>query len=468
MSDWKLHTPVGVMDILPEQCSKKKSIESEIWNVFSSIGYKEIEVPSFEYYDCYVGSEGTFSQESLFKFFDNEGRILALRPDFTTSIARMAATKFADQYGPQRFQYTGNVFRSELCEGARQREFTQCGIELIGSYAPAADAEVVAAAMEAILAVGIEEFSVEIGQVAFFNGLVEQAGLDEKMIEKLRERIDAKDTFGIQAITDKLDIDEKIKKLMIDLPYMFGNSEVIDRAYVDGLNETSKKALDNLKTIYNLLAQYGFEQYVSVDLGMLQSIDYYTGTIFKGYTRGIGYPICAGGRYDNLMGKFGAKKGAVGVAIGINRLMSVLNDREEHNVSSSLIFAEKDADALAYELAYNLRVNGCLVEYYIGEGDYKEAEKYALKTDNACMLRVFGDGVLMIKDFVTGDITQTTVADFLGYYEEDECDCGHEHSHDHECGCGHEHGHGCDCVDTDIKIPNDKVKNFVKQNYTGV
>lgn len=444
MSDWKLHTPVGVNDILPEQCSRKKSIESEIWNVFSSIGYKEIEVPSFEYYDCYVGSEGTFSQESLFKFFDNEGRILALRPDFTTSIARMAATKLSETSVPQRFQYTGNVFRAELCEGSRQREFTQCGIELIDSYSPAADAEVIAAAMEAILAVGIEEFSIEIGQVAFFNGLVEQAGLDEKMTEKLRERIDAKDTFGIQAITDKLDIDEKIKKLMIDLPYMFGNADVIEKAYVEGLNETSGLALDNLKTIYKLLSAYGFEQYISVDLGMLQSIDYYTGTIFKGYTHGIGYPICAGGRYDNLMGKFGAQRGAVGVAIGINRLMSVLKDRDEHSVSSSLIFAEEGAEALAYELAYNLRVNGCLVEYYIGGGDYTDAEEYSLKTDNACMLRVFKDGVLMIKDFSTNEITQTTAADFLGYYEEDEeCDCCHEHAHG--CGCGHEHEHDCDC-----------------------
>ncbi|MDD6485212.1 MAG: ATP phosphoribosyltransferase regulatory subunit [Clostridiales bacterium] len=437
MSDWKLHTPEGVNDILPAQCARKKEIESTMWSVFSSIGYKEIEVPSFEYYDCYAGGEGTIAQESLFKFFDNEGRILALRPEFTTSIARMAATKLADKTMPLRFLYTGNVFRlEEQCEGARQREFTQCGIELIGSYAPAADAEVIAAAMEAILASGIEEFSMEIGQVAFFNGLVEQAGLDEVMTEKLRERIDLKDTVGIKAITDKLSIDEGVKKLMIELPYMFGDLSVLERAYVSGLNETSKLALDNLKSIYTMLADYGFEQYISIDLGMLQSIDYYTGTIFKGYTRGVGFPICAGGRYDNLMGKFGAPKGAVGVAIGVNRIMTALGHESADGVSASLIFAEKGARAIAYELAYNLRVNGCLVEYYIGEGDFTDAEKYSHAADIGCMLRVFADGKLMIKDFTADEITQTTVQDFLGYYAEDD---EHECDHEHGCDCGHHH-----------------------------
>lgn len=171
MSNWKLHTPNGVNDILPDECAVKKEIESTIWSVFSSIGYKEVETPTFEYYDCYLGLSGQISQEHMFKFFDEQGRILALRPDFTTSIARMAATKVANSDKPQRYLYTGNVYRVEQTQGARQREFTQSGIELIGSYSPAADAECISAAMEAVLAVGIEEFSMEIGQIAFSTDL---------------------------------------------------------------------------------------------------------------------------------------------------------------------------------------------------------------------------------------------------------------------------------------------------------
>lgn len=444
MSNWKLHTPNGVNDILPEDCAVKKEIESTLWSVFSSIGYKEVETPTFEYYDCYLGLGGQISQENMFKFFDDKGRILALRPDFTTSIARMAATKLSSAEKPLRYLYTGNVYRVEQTEGVRQREFTQSGIELIGSYSPSADAEVISATMEAILAVGIEEFSMEIGQIAFFNGLVKQAGLDADSIEKLRERIDSKDSVGIKAITDKLDIDESIKNLMIDLPYLFGGEEVFQKAYVDGLNQDSKNALDNLKRIYELLCLYGFEKYVSIDLGMLESIDYYTGSIFKCYTHGVGFPICAGGRYDKLMGKFGNDTGAVGVAIGVNRLISVLGGKESHELSSSLVFAEKNAEGIAYDIAYNLRVNGCLVEMYIGDGDYKAAEKYSKTKNIGAMLRVFPNGKLMINDFAKHEIIETTANEFLGYYDESmmfdehhDCDCGHEHHHD--CDCGHEH-----------------------------
>lgn len=440
MSNWRLHTPNGVNDILPGECAVKKDIESTIWYVFSSIGYKEVETPAFEYYDCYDGMGGQISQESMFKFFDEQGRILALRPDFTTSIARMAATKVTEDAMPLRYLYTGSVFRVEQTQGARQREFTQSGIELIGSYTPEADAEVISAAMEAVMAVGVEEFSMEIGQIAFFNGLVEQAGLDKESVEKLRERIDSKDSVGIKTLTDKLDIDENIKNLIIGLPYLFGGGEVFEKAYVDGLNETSKNALDNLKRIYELLCLYGFEKYVSIDLGMLESIDYYTGSIFKCYTHGVAFPICAGGRYDNLMGKFGSPKGAVGAAIGINRLLSALSDKEVHEVSASLIYTEQNAEGIGYDIAYNLRVNGCPAEIYIGGGDYRAAEEYSKKRNIGAMLRVFPDGRLMINDFAKHEIIETTANDFLGYCDDDmmhdDC-CGHEHDH--------EHHHGCDC-----------------------
>lgn len=444
MSNWKLHTPNGVNDILPAECAVKKEIETTIWSVFSSVGYKEAEVPSFEYYDCYAGTGGQISQEHMFKFFDEQGRILALRPDFTTSIARMAATKTASDT-LRRYLYTGSVFRVEQTQGARQREFTQSGIELIGSYSPSADAEVIAAAMEAIMAVGIEEFSMEIGQIAFFNGLMKQAGLEGAEVEKLRERIDSKDSVGIKTITDKLSIDDSIKNLITDLPYLFGGSEVFDKAYVDGLNSDSKNALDNLKRIYELLCLYGFEKYISIDLGMLESIDYYTGSIFKCYTHDVGFPICAGGRYDNLMSRFGRTEGAVGAAIGVNRLMSVLSGRETHEASASLVYAEENAEGIGYDVAYNLRVNGCLVEMYIGEGTYKDAEEYANKNNIGAMLRVFSNGQLMINDFAKHEIIETTVNEFLGYYSDDlmyeeSCGCGHDHDHDN-CGCGHDHSH---------------------------
>ena len=417
MPDWKLHTPNGVNDVLPRECAAKKEIEETIRVVFSTFGYKEIESPSFEYYDCYSGETGQISQEKLYKFFDEQGRILALRPDFTTSIARMAATKTVSDVLPVRYMYTGSVYRAEHTEGVRRREITQSGIELIGSYSARADAEVIAATMEAVTALGIEEFSMEIGQVAFFTGLVEQMGLDPEMTETLRERIDSKDSRGIKHIVDKLDIDHNIKQLMIDLPYLFGDVSVLGRADVEGLNNTSRLALENLRQIYDLLTMYGFEQYISLDLGMLQSIDYYTGSIFKCYTHGVGFPIAAGGRYDNLMGMFGADKGAVGCAIGVNRIMQVLKT-EPDEVPSTLIYVEDGADAGAYELAANLRINGCLTEMYIESGSFRDAESYAEKTNNTCILRVYPDGRLTVYDKERGTEIDTTLNEFMGIEDE--------------------------------------------------
>lgn len=412
MPDWKLHTPNGVNDVLPKECAVKRDIENTIRAVFASYGYKEIESPSFEYYDCYSGESGQISQEKLFKFFDEQGRILALRPDFTTSIARMAATKAQNERMPVRYMYNGSVYRAENTEGVRRREITQSGIELIGSYNAKSDAEVIAAAMEAILYLGINEFSMEIGQVAFFNGLVEQLGLDAETTEKLRARIDSKDSQGIKNIVDKLNIAADIKKVMIDLPYLFGNASILKRANVPGLNETSKVALDNLGRIYDLLCVYGFEPYISLDLGMLQSIDYYTGSIFKCYTHGVGFPIAAGGRYDNLMGRFGSPKGAVGCAIGINRIMQVYEE-DEDDVPGTLVFAEKDAEGIGYEFASSLRINGGVVELYAGGEDFIEARRYAKATNNVCMFRVYPDGRLRIYDFKRHDVSNTTVKDFL-------------------------------------------------------
>ena len=254
----------------------------------------------------------------------------------------------------------------------------------------------------------------EIGQVGFFNGVTGQLGLGKDTIEKLRARIDSKDSQGIKNIIKDLDIPEDVKGLMIDLPFLFGNGEVLDRADVPGLNPTSKKALDNLREIYELLTLYGFEQYISLDLGMLQSIDYYTGSIFKCYTRGIGFPIAAGGRYDNLMSGFGTSKGAVGCAIGINRIMQVY-EGESNAVAGTLVYAEDNAQGLAYELAYNLRVNGCLTEMYIESGSFEDAEKYAETTNNTCILRVKADGNLVIYDLERKEAIETTVEEFLGY-----------------------------------------------------
>lgn len=410
MSDYKLHTPNGVNDILCDEYALKRQLESIAAAVFESAGYRAVETPMFEYYDCYIGRDGQISQENLYKFFDEQGRVLALRPDFTTSIARMAATKEADKPSPLRYMYTGNVFRTEQTEGVRRREFTQSGIEIIGSYSPMADAEVIALTIEALRHCGIEEMTMEIGQVAFYNGLVEQTGLGERDAARLCERIDSKDVVGIREILKGIDMDAGIKKLIEELPYMFGDISILDKARVEGLNEISKLALDNLGKIYDLLCAYGYEKYVSIDLGMLQSIDYYTGVIFKGYTNGVGFPICAGGRYDHLMENFGVIKGAVGAAIGVNRVMSAV-EHTDTDRGVVMIYADKGSEGEMCRLSGMLRDEGYTVENYIGGGAYEDAYKLGKSKDIACIIRVSGDNV-EIQDLKTGEVVKNGMREF--------------------------------------------------------
>ncbi len=419
MSDWRLHTPTGLFDILPGECEKKKMVENIINDVFVSMGYQEIETPTFEYYDVFSGDSGQISQENMFKFFDEKGRILTLRPDITTSIARVSATKVMGETLPLRFCYTGNVFRAEKTEGARQREFTQAGIELLGADTPSADAEVITAAIEALYSVGIENFQVEIGQVAFFNGLVEQAGLGAEDIEKLRERIDCKDSLGIRELTERLNLNDEVKSLMIALPELFGDLSVLDKADVPGLNAVSKAALDNLRNIYRILEVCGFGDVIAIDLGMLQSIDYYTGSIFKCYTHGVGFPVCAGGRYNNLVGKFGKSLSAVGVAFGINRILSALRnikEEQDQEISGPVIFPEEGAEGEAYQLAKSLRESGFCCQMYVNGYDKKIALDYAKSISSPCFFEVGNNGELIIYDLINDEETKTTKEEFLENY----------------------------------------------------
>ena len=206
---------------------------------------------------------------------------------------------------------------------------------------------------------------------------------------------------------------------MIDLPVLFGDLSVVDKADVEGLNSVSKAALDNLRSIYVLLGEYGFKDVISVDLGMLQSIDYYTGSIFKCYTHGVGFPVCAGGRYNNLVGKFGRNLSAVGVAFGINRILSALRktySSGRKKLSCPVIFAAKGCAAEAYSFAKRLRGKGGCCELYIGGDDIKEVMEYSKGKGAQYVLKAGVNGLLEIMDLEEDKIIKTMADDFLDNY----------------------------------------------------
>lgn len=325
------HTPEGVADILCDECELKFQIETIARNVFSSHGYRMVQPPSFEYYDVF--RTATTSEENMFKMFDSDGRMLALRPDLTTSVARMAATKSFGEELPLRISYIGNAFRNdEAYSTVRQREFTQVGVELFGDNSVEADAEVIEIAIETIAKAGVQHFQIDIGQVEYFKGLANQAEFDEEDADKIRSFINEKDFIGLEKTLDSLCLDEELKEIFMHLPTMFGGIEVVEKALsYQKINAASKAALDNLMQVYRLLEEKGLSDLISIDLGMIPNLDYYTGIIVKGFTYGIGFPLCSGGRYNNLTGHFGHSMPATGIAIGVERVMAAIGDETDES-----------------------------------------------------------------------------------------------------------------------------------------
>ena len=287
-SDFVPQIPYGVRDFLPREAKRKRFIEDAVANLFARWGYDEVVTPTFEYLETFaVGADN----EAMFKFFDKNNRILALRPDMTTPIARLAATRLKDNHLPHRLFYLTNVFRQEQAQAGRQCEFYQAGVELFGSPGPVADAEVVALAVYAMREAGLENFQIGLGQVDFINGVMDSSQLQIKERQQVKQAMISRDLVGLGEILEKSQLTVDMRQLLKQIPLLHGDMQVLTQAYGMVNNPLSRAALDNLADIYRLLTSYGVEQYVNFDLGIIRDFDYYTGMIFEGYTPGLGFPI---------------------------------------------------------------------------------------------------------------------------------------------------------------------------------
>ncbi|HBQ63565.1 MAG TPA: ATP phosphoribosyltransferase regulatory subunit [Clostridiales bacterium] len=359
MGKWSIYTPDGIPDILFKECREKRVMEERIRHHLMSFGYQEIETPTIEFYDVFDREGGLATQEAMFKFFDQEGRILVLRPDFTVPVARIAATRLKEGDGPCRVFYVGNAFRYDEKGGGKRREFTQAGVELLGAGTVEADAEVIARAVYCLKAAGLKEFQIDIGQVEFFKGLMEEAGIHPSDAEEIRILIDKKDFLGLKDLVRGYELEPGLQELILELPRIFGPASVLERLAGRRLNQRCRKALRNLTEVYEILKEYGLVRHVSIDLGMVSSLNYYTGLIFKGFTLGVPYPVLSGGRYDTLLGTFGKSWPATGFSMGINLMQMALGtgsaEQEEGEAEVLIIRETGQSCAAAFRLAASLQ-----------------------------------------------------------------------------------------------------------------
>ena len=365
MSRKLVHTPEGVRDIYGDEKANKTIVERLLHEKIESYGYRDIQTPTFEFFDVFSKEVGTTPSKELYKFFDKEGNTLVLRPDFTPSIARCAAKYFMEANVPIRFCYQGNTFTNTSNLQGKLKEVTQMGAELIGDASVQADAEMIAMTIESLCHTGLSDFQISIGNLEYFKGICAEAGLDEETELELREFISGKNYFGAEELLDRIHVEQNDKELLLKVSELFGTVAILEEAKKAATNERSKSAVHRLEKVYQVLRDYGVERYVSFDLGMLSKYNYYTGIIFKGYTYGVGDAIVKGGRYDNLLGRFGKDAPAIGFMIVVDDLLEAMS-RQQVNISANadcvrLYYREEDFKEKLQE-AKQMRAAGKCVE----------------------------------------------------------------------------------------------------------
>jgi ATP phosphoribosyltransferase regulatory subunit len=306
---------------------------------------------------------GTGLEEQIYRFIDREGAILALRPEFTSLVAKTAATRLAGAPKPIRLFYSGEVLRFEKTKGGQQREFAQAGIENFGGSARSSDVEILLIAAEVFERLGIHDFQINLGSVDFFGGIVDRIGLPESDIAGLKEVLNLKDRTGLEALLARLTLEERRKTILRAIPHLTGGRAVIAEARRLVRNARSVEALDHLDHIASIFESLDLGARLTIDLGEIRGFDYYTGILFRAYVRDMGFEVASGGRYDGLPATFGADLPAVGFSFSLDRLEQIAMPNLQIPETEAEPVAETNGAATeAFTRARSLRRAGKVVK----------------------------------------------------------------------------------------------------------
>lgn len=380
MNNRLLHTPDGVRDIYNSECRKIMKLSEKIHNQLIKYGCSDIKTPTLEFFNVYDSQNNAFDCRNMYKFFDKDGEILVLRPDYTPAIARCVAKYYKDETLPLRFCYEGNTFINQSDYQGRLKETTQCGAEYIGDSSSFADAEMLALVVDSLKSVGLDEFQLSIGHALYYEGLVKAASLSLNQEEEIKSLIVNKNFLGLEKFIKTLDLENDLLALFEGL-----NTFSVD---IDKLNELEKYAqkydrvlfaIQNLQELYKLLKLYKIDEYVSFELGMISIHNYYTGMIFSGYTYGSGEPIVKGGRYDKLISRFGKDTPAIGFTIVVDQVMDALKNQSkqlEESYSTELLVFSEDRIEEAIDIASKLRKNGKNIQTLMKNSNLSKEDYY--------------------------------------------------------------------------------------------
>lgn len=391
--NYDLLTPDGTKDYIFEECIMRRNIVAKLSQRFINCGYSEIMTPGLEYYDVFNKNANHIPQDEMYKLTDHKGRLLVLRPESTTPIARVAATRLRSVSAPLRLFYSQGVFVSNAALAGKSNEFLQMGVELIGYSNRLADLEVVTLAMEVLGTSCQNGFNLELGDVGIFNLLVSRLDIADDVKENIRLNIEQKNCPALEQLLDSIGSGDDISALK-SLPKLFGGEEIFEKALsVFAYDPELCKKVEYLRNIYTALGAIKFTGSLKIDLGLVSKLDYYTGIVMRGYAVGFGEAVLSGGRYDCLLSEFGYNMPAMGFAVNIDSLATLLLRSGTKPILKKpdlLIFVEQGYEIRALELAFKTRAQGKGAEIYLGD-DVAKAKEYAQKRGIKNMTIVTGD-----------------------------------------------------------------------------
>jgi ATP phosphoribosyltransferase regulatory subunit len=351
--------PLGMRDTLPQLYETKSQIRSSIGDVMKSWGYQFIETPTLEYYET-VGTASAILDQQLFKLLDKEGHTLVLRPDMTSPIARVAASKIFNENYPLRLAYSVNVYRAQQREGGRPAEFEQIGVELIGDGTVSADGEVIALMISALREAGLQGFQISIGHIGFLQELFLQILGTEERAKTLMKFLYEKNYVGYREHVKSLSLSTIDKQRLLDFLNLRGSADVINNAMVLVENGQGKESVLELKKLWEAMEDFGSQEMIKFDLTLVSHMSYYSGILFEVYAEQVGFPIGNGGRYDRLFQKFGKKTSATGFALHLDRVVESLGKLHEITPQECILFSEERRGE-AFQLAKLKRKEGLKV-----------------------------------------------------------------------------------------------------------
>ncbi|PLR99119.1 ATP phosphoribosyltransferase regulatory subunit [Bacillus sp. T33-2] len=337
--------PLGMRDTLPDLYETKNYIRCAIEDEMKQWGYQFLETPTLEYYET-VGSASAILDQQLFKLLDQQGHTLVLRPDVTAPIARVAASKLLKDDLPLRLAYSANVFRAQQREGGRPAEFEQVGVECIGDETVSADGEMIALAISSLKKTGLSDFQLSVGHVGFVQEFFLQILGTEERARTLTRFLYEKNYVGYREHVKSLPLSSIDKQRLFGFLELRGGEEVIQNALALIENEQGKAAIYELNELWGTIQDYGNSAHIKFDLTLISHMSYYTGILFEVYAGRVGFPIGNGGRYNQLLQKFGKTAAATGFAIRLDRLMESVGELKESVPLRCIVFsAENRKDA---------------------------------------------------------------------------------------------------------------------------